>query len=436
MLASNDGLFAASVPTFNPELKNARMRSLIILVVVVLSGANCLAQADFRKGYIISNAGDTLRGLVDYREGVKAYRSCDFKKSETDNTVTYEPEHIIGYGFPDDKYFQSRHIKEHEQDSTVVFLELIVKGLVSLYRFEKNFYVEKRGDTLFELANESTELSANGRKMVKESNQHIGILNMLLFDCVESRQKILGVRLVERPLTLLIEHYNSCKGESMLSYKAKKPWLRSRLGFSAGAEFSKLHFDVSYVQMDHLMGTFEIAKSPLFGFSGELYSPRLSERISFHGDLFYLASTYRMFHIIDKRPIGGYTHRHNVSIELQHIKIPMSFQYTFPIRKITPFFSAGVSNTIHLTSNSTWIHEQESASFVETFKDKAVPLKKNQIGIFGGSGALFAINRKLDGFVELRYERTDGISDSALRALSLVKSEIANVQIIIGVSTK
>jgi len=36
-----------------------------------------LAQSNFKTGYVITQEGDTVSGMVDYREGFKAYRTVN-----------------------------------------------------------------------------------------------------------------------------------------------------------------------------------------------------------------------------------------------------------------------------------------------------------------------------------------------------------------------
>jgi len=89
--------------------------------------------------------------LVDYKEGVKAYRSCTFKKMEDQSTVSYTPSDITGYGLIEGKFFESTEIKEGDQMQNLVFVEVKVKGVVSLYKFDNSFFVKKNGDTLTRL---------------------------------------------------------------------------------------------------------------------------------------------------------------------------------------------------------------------------------------------------------------------------------------------
>src|SRR5688572_22358710 len=107
-------------------------RLLLICIAICLSELG-FAQTDFRKGFVITLQRDTISGLVNYREGANAHEICEFKKLENLNATSYRPDEIFGYGFLDDKFFESRKVQEENKSPRVAFVEVLVKGMVSLY---------------------------------------------------------------------------------------------------------------------------------------------------------------------------------------------------------------------------------------------------------------------------------------------------------------
>jgi len=408
------------------------MKRLILLIILICIAEFSFSQTDFKKGYVITNDKDTLIGLVDFREKAKAYKSCDFKLSKGKNVITYEPENVFGYGFENDKFFQSRKITINNQPSQIVFLEVIVRGLVSLYKFEDTYFIEKGDAGLQQLINETKEVFVGKKTGLKNTNQHIGTINMVVFDCAEIRERVQKVRIVEKELTILIEDYNRCKGEPSITFKAKKPWTKVIVGMTGGLNISQLNFKAN-PGYEHLVGNFEVSKSPMIGVSLDILSPRLSERISFHGDLHYLTSKYYNYTLFNS---SSSVETNYVTIELQQLKVPIGFRYTFPKRNFTPYFNIGISSTIHLSSNSNWIQEVElKNNVVITNVSEALVMKNSQLGLWGGCGVLKAINDKLNAFIELRYEQTDGITPFSVDSQGLY-SKISNIQIFIGIRTK
>lgn len=400
---------------------------LFFLCITVLS----FAQGSYRQGYVVTNSGDTLSGLVDYREGTQVYRLCDFKSSESQNAITYEPGAIVGYGFKSDKVFESRTISLKNKSPQVVFVEVIVRGIVSLYRFENIYFVEKGSDGLQPLLNETVEDYVDGRWVKRNINGHISTMNRLLFDCVEIRDRLHDFRLVEKELTRLIEDYNRCKGGPSTTFKSKKPWTKATFGAIVGINFSKLNF-VSSI-LPPLSGNFAVSKSPVFGISVDVSSPRLSERFAFHSDLLYLTSKYYSYSLFSN---SATTERNYVTIEMQQLKLPIGISYAFRGSRLTPYLNMGAAYTLNLRSDPEWIQEIEieANGVVSTNRFEAPSIEKNQLGVWAGFGLLRPINDRLSATVELRYERTNGISQGALE--TPLQSNITNFQVSIGIRTR
>lgn len=406
------------------------MKRLIFFAAVVAMANVAYPQTDFRKGYIVIHTNDTVRGLVDYREGGRAFKVCDFRLSPGQPVTTYEPGDLVGYGFDKDRVFESREINLKDQPPTQVFLEILVRGLVTLYRIDNTFLVEKEGEGLQELINETKKVYVEGRLVVRNSNQHISVLNILLFDCPSIRPVISKVRLSQKSLTKLIETYNQCKGAPAEAFKSAKPWTRAEAGLIAGFAVSKLEF-THHPEYEHLWGTFTTSRSPVVGISAQVLSPRVSERFSFHFSALYSFPKYYGFYQTSRM---GPTIRNYVTIELPQLKVPVGFRYTFPKRSFTPYFNAGVSSTIQLNASSNWIREWELGGLVETFEQEALPIEKYQFGAWAGAGVLRSLNENLTAFAEVRYEQTDGIAGRALDSQTQLKSTIKNIQLVFGIT--
>jgi hypothetical protein len=119
------------------------MKHIVFLVAMFTAAGHSLAQADFRPGFIVNNAGDTLRGWIDYRSGGKNFRICSFKKEEGREPVDYSPADIRGYGFANDKRHLSRMVETPGKVKETVFLEILVSGKATLYKLGNVFCLGK-----------------------------------------------------------------------------------------------------------------------------------------------------------------------------------------------------------------------------------------------------------------------------------------------------
>jgi hypothetical protein len=419
------------------------MKKTLLLLIALTVPLIIFSQNDFRRGFIVTNQKDTVHGLVNYREGIKSYQSCDFKEAGKPNTLSYMPGGILGYGYANDKYFESRNIETDSNNTKLVFLEVIVKGSVSLYKFQNTFFIEKENSGFYKLTNETEEKIVDGAKYLKQSNKYLGILQMLLYDCTEISSKAGKSELNERSLTSLVVEYNKCKNAPFETYKMSKSWLKIIPGIIVGINDSKLGFTAKPSTNEHLIGKFERSFSPELGFSVDILSPRINERISFHAEALYFRSAYHFFNITE----NNYTiNRNYVTINIQDLKIPVGFRYTFPERSFTPYFTFGVSNTIHIKSGSVWIQEAETKNVVytvdrtynviNTSDQQALKMKVNEVGFWAGAGVMKSITSKISCFIDLRYEHTDGIVDRISGNLTDLKSQITNFQITCGLRTK
>lgn len=403
----------------------------LLLFLLLLCFAKFSFCQDYRKGYVVTNGGDTLSGLVSYREGQKAFKVCNFKRADTQPATTHEPVTIKAYGFPNDKTFQSRQIML-EGETTTVFLEMIANGRVRLYKFGSKFFVEKDSSGLQQLKNDTKEVMLDGRPALQESRQYIGTLNILLFDCPAMSSIIGNTKLNERPLTALILEYNRCKGGNNVVYKSKKRWTKLVVGVTGGLNISRLNVDRN-AQFPELQSNYSDYKSPITGISFDVFSPRINERISLHADFFYVRSKYYQY---DQYQPYVTIERDYVTIDLQQIKIPISIRYTFPTSGFTPYFNIGLSSTFNFRSKSEWIQETELNNVVETHTKDPLIIPNNQLGLWGGFGVSKSVSKKLNAFVELRYEQTNGISHGVTVAQLDVISKITNIQLLIGIRTK
>lgn len=135
----------------------------LLLALPMLSSA----QSKFQRGYIVTNAADTLKGLIDYRPSVNTPSSIKFKSGDNAAVQTFTTENCKGYGIPGDDTFEryevsiSQGTTKTEQlkagldtttNTAVVFLKLLQGGSnTSLYSYtdkiKQRFYLKESGSS-------------------------------------------------------------------------------------------------------------------------------------------------------------------------------------------------------------------------------------------------------------------------------------------------
>lgn len=408
------------------------MIRLLPALIIFFVSATGYCQSDFHKGFIVSNGSDTIAGFVYYKSGLSPFKSCQFKKTETETPVTYEPAQIKGYGIIGEKYFQSQTIKLDGVE-TAVFLQVLAKGDVSLYDNGERYFVQKENGDLLELSNDVQQSKVDGRTILKESKRYVGILNLVMQDRPKLKQRIQRVKLDETQLVPLVKKYNDSHGTSTITYKADKASLKITPGIVIGANISKISFKPNHFSFDHLKGSFRVSRAPVFGASFDIFSPRLNENIGFHADVLYGISRYYNYNQITYTATlqTNYT-----TIDLHQLKIPIGIKYKFPAKKITPYINLGISGTMHLQAHSHVVQEVRSGETVFTTTKQALPIRAYQFGAWAGAGVTRSISKKLVLYSELRYERTDGIINDSADPFANQKCTVSNFQFIVGIRTK
>lgn len=403
-----------------------KMSKVVFIAFAFCFTKTCFSQENFKKGYIIKSDGDTLSGLVDYREGFRSYRICQFKSVFDQSVATYTPDDIRGYGMINGKTFQSKKITEANGVLKNVFLDMKIIGFVTLYKYEYVFYVQKSSDSLQRLSNDKSQQLIDGKQVVRYTNQHIAVLSTMLFDCIALRERTQKVPFVERQITTLIEDYNACQSVAQTVVEASKSWAKVMVGLTGGVHFSRLEIASRSSADRRLDGSYDVTNTPFFGATFDLSSPRLTERLSFHGAVMYLHPKYRMDHTTG-------TSVTQVEIATNQIKIPVGFRYTFRGEPAAPYLNLGISSTFNFSSTSTW--DQKFRNGTSQYETNLWTMRTNQMGLWGGVGIAISLNKYLGAFLEIRYEETQSLGNLTMTAKG-VFSEVKNVQVIIGIRKK
>jgi hypothetical protein len=369
-------------------------------------------------------------GFVDYTDGRQRYRACNFKKTNDQKVVTYEPGQIAAFGFVNNIFFESKEVKVDNREGQRVFAEVKVKGIVSLFRFDYDYYVEKNNGGLQRLSNETQKKYVNGKTVMIHNNQHISVLSTLLFDCVQLRQRVQHVSLTEKQLVKLVGDYNKCMGNTPVTYASSEPQVKVRFGVTGGVNISNIKFSNADGKFDYLNGSFEGSSTMILGLSIDALAPGVSKRVTLHGELLYTKSTYE-----NTTSNAAGTKTSHVTIDLEQLKLPLGLRYSFPEKKIAPYINLGMTTTFNLSSSSPLTTKYKLANRIETvFTNDALNTNTLQVGVYGGLGISKSISERLDLFTEVRYEWTNGIVDRSSE--QNVASSINNVQITLGVRRK
>lgn len=399
------------------------MKRTLLLLLLITTGflTKIHGQSEYKKGIVVTNNGDTISGLISYREGFRGYKVCNFKKSKGAPVTKYSPDQIQSYGFINDMYFESKPFKNAKGNINNVFFEVLVKGNLTLYKYSLRYFVEKNGDGLHELTNEKQEVFVGNEIFMRESKRYLGVLNHLTSDCENFTETLMQSGNGEKDLTEIVEKYNRCRGEESISYKEKKPWFKANFGVLIGLNSSQLNFSPA--------NSFDRAFAVMPGVNLDILSPRINEKFSFHTGLFYLSTKYLSYYE-DNRV--NYIDRTDITIDAKQLKIPLGFKYMFSKKELSPYINGGASYTIQLETDSNFVSEREVNNVVYTTEGNAAEVE-NAIGYWAGIGLKKSISEKLNAFVEMRFENSGGVINYNSEIETGDRGQMQNVQLLMGI---
>ena len=149
------------------------MKKVFFFVLLAISATAAMAQSNPRTGFIITNDGDTVRGIIDFRTNEKLSRQCDFWANGGSEGKTYKPGDIEGFRFDEGgKYFVTRRLTV-AGDTQLYFAEFMVQGKMNLYcvvyNSDEYFFFEREDGEMAELTNRAFYTSSTlAREQEKE----------------------------------------------------------------------------------------------------------------------------------------------------------------------------------------------------------------------------------------------------------------------------
>ena len=241
----------------------------ISILVLTFFSLFIQAQTYFKPGYVMKSDGDTLFGEVDYRGGARMSRICTYRHDAKDSVRHFSPEDILGYRFPESKYYVSKLV-----DGKKIFLEYLVNGRVNVYylkdeREEDHYYIEKDSLGLAELPYKEGYKMKEGQEYLYKSTKHFGLLTYYMQDAKGLQREILTIKKPghENLITLAKDYHNAvCTDDKCIIYAKKLPPFKVGVEVAAGQ---------MYVN-DYVFGKYNF---PLAGVLAHIWMPQVNENL-------------------------------------------------------------------------------------------------------------------------------------------------------------
>ena len=165
------------------------MKKIILFALLAVSATMAMAQINPKSGIIITNSGDTIRGVIDFRTNEKLSKECEFWAEGKTDGKTYKPGDIEGFRFNDNgKYFVTRKLNV-DGKPRLYFAEFMVKGMMNLYcvveNSDEHFFFEREDGEMAKLTNKAFYTSstlADEKANIEEMKEQFGKVKFLLKD--------------------------------------------------------------------------------------------------------------------------------------------------------------------------------------------------------------------------------------------------------------
>jgi hypothetical protein len=345
-------------------------KQLSFFFILLLAPMVLLAQAKSKPGFVILNSNDTIRGIISFINEGKIGE--ELRVSLNEKTIDLKPNEVLGVGIDGDKFYSTQIIEN-------LLVEVVVEGLVSLYRHNNEFYVKKIGYNLHKLEPEIVD--GDKSLQVRKNTRWKGIFNLWCNDCPSSVSAIASLQAKEKELIAFIVNYNRCVNAEYNEFRAEKKWFTFKAGLYFGFSQTQINSKFSETVFPYLSRKYTSA-DPTLGILFAFSSPRISDRVSFQTELIYNAAKYYSFIEVQKYNRVQYF---QTDITLISLSLPLSIGYKLLEGKWETTLFAGISPSYNFNSNATLFSEEVENNLVTSYLSNAFNILAIDIGPRGGA---------------------------------------------------
>ena len=417
---------------------------VLLILFYCNTNLNANSNNDFKEGYIISLNGDTTKGFLLVQISRNASEQCVFKPNANSANTIYKPGEIAGYRYLNGKYYISKEINIDSTTKKVVFLEFLIKGIASIYYYmdnEEHYYIEKYPNSLVELTEKERTFFDEGTSGREGSHTYImpskykGKLMFALQDCPSINKEIQNTRLTHKSLIKLTKDYHEkvCNSESCIIYEKINTSAKVRFGVLMG--FSKNQYNFGRQLISNYGNNYQIGAalkvSNIFMFNRHinlktnfiLEKDSKSYTLSLPDGVQYSHVTYNdvFYNLIDLRSLGNpsaYLPDMKADLEVIDLKIPITLNYDFNIKKTILTCGFGISNKIIMSQNKNFRVDDFYAVYGESIHS----LLTGVIATTGIEGNWFG---KHTFFVNVDYEYLTDFRSKVDNTLKLLNNQVS-----------
>ncbi len=307
----------------------------------------------FKKGYIVTLEGDTIRGLLSYQSDKANSVECILRRDENAAREVLTPKRIKAYRYLQPaRYYVARTLSIDSEKKTV-FLECLLEGRVSLYYFtdggiDRYFLVTKAG-AYYEIkrADLVSESGIWTTKQVKDT-RYIELLTEIFGDCPKVKDDIRYVTIDHSSLRGITKEYNlNCGGgsKSITFEPQRAPW---KFSFSVkGGE--SFYMQKLYGRLEnrntHLKDTFCLGdmQAPMISAQAEFYVPGMSpnSRFTLGGSFAQMNYENEKQRVYLQNSLLYDIYKEKTYYHAKQLTVDLGYKMFYPGKVLRPYLGAG-----------------------------------------------------------------------------------------------
>lgn len=403
------------------------MKKCVLLAWVFLISNLCIAQSKFVEGYIVTQAGDTLKGQINDRGEIKNCHEVEFRSGKPgEKTIQFYPKDLLSVHYSTGKTYHVRKViygpsssenlaqMRENMDETrsiglvedTLILHLVLQGKASLYSFkgknDADYYFIAKGDSISELARRArVRFQPGGSGYMDYDDEYLRVFDDYFWDCPLARKKAARISFHIDYLAEVIEQYNACLPGAKKQQKKDLRKTTLSFGLKGGINFSSVK-----VPSNSVLASFDekaIKTGMLLGAFCQLNPGRWNEKISLSVELLYCQKGGKESVNEQYIPNPGVPPQQiKINIHPSYLDIGFLLRYRILKTSFSPYIAGGIKTgfVVNKVENAFQISKggQEEELMPEINK-------KMSGGIMGLAGISYKMGKKLEVFLEYRIER-------------------------------
>ncbi|MBR5084599.1 MAG: hypothetical protein IKX33_08360 [Prevotella sp.] len=366
-------------------------RLVFTVVLLAVFAVATMAQTNPKPGYVITNNGDTIRGVIDFRTNERLSKQCDFWAHGRSEGRTYKPGDIEGFRFDNNgKYFVTRRLNL-DGEPQLYFAEFMVEGKMNLYcvadKYNEYFFFEREDGEMAQLTNMSLLTSSSlqdAKDDLQEKREQLGRVKNLLRDSWKAATGMSETDVSRKKLVNIVRDYHNdvcTDGSSCIVYEYREKSDRLKTHFKAFAGYAYYSHERTGSQNlgadeNYSGGTFEI------GLGVETDIERVMKGGSVEIGLAYSPKTSFEHDVLVR---GGQEPSHTV-YEKGRLTISLGVVKCFGKGRILPLVRGGGFYVKHFGNHETRYYK--SKQIVDISWEST-----SHFGVYLGAGVQMAVGR-------------------------------------------